>query len=89
MITCDGAGTSHALIAWLDKLAARPGYQVIYSIGWELGARERAAIALVPEPGRSRSVPAARSASAVVMTPAATWPAVTASAGSKKRMLPS
>jgi Transposase DDE domain group 1 len=48
MVTCDGAGASHDLIARLDKLAARPGYQVIYSIGWELGAREKAAIAAVP-----------------------------------------
>src|SRR6266581_7920800 len=37
MITCDGAGASHDLITRLDKLAARPGYQVIYSVGWELG----------------------------------------------------
>src|SRR5215471_17959661 len=48
MVTCDGAGASHDLIARLDKLAARPGYQVIYSVGWELGAREKAAIAAVP-----------------------------------------
>jgi hypothetical protein len=48
MVTCDGAGASHDLIARLDKLAARPGYQVIYSVGWELGARERAAIAAAP-----------------------------------------
>jgi Transposase DDE domain group 1 len=48
MVTCDGAGASHDLIARLDKLAARPGYQLIYSVGWELGARERAAIAAVP-----------------------------------------
>ena len=48
MVTCDGAGASHGLIARLDKLAARPGYQLIYSVGWELGARERAAIAAVP-----------------------------------------
>jgi Transposase DDE domain group 1 len=48
MVTCDGAGASHDLIARLDKLAARPGYQVIYSVGWELGKRERAAIAGVP-----------------------------------------
>jgi hypothetical protein len=48
MITCDGAGASHGLIARLDKLAARPGYQVIYSVGWELGERERAAITAVP-----------------------------------------
>jgi hypothetical protein len=48
MVTCDGAGASHDLIARLDKLAARPGYQLIYSVGWELGARERAAISAVP-----------------------------------------
>jgi Transposase DDE domain group 1 len=48
MITCDGAGASHALIARLDTLAARRGYQLIYSVGWELAARERAAIAAVP-----------------------------------------
>jgi hypothetical protein len=48
MVTCDGAGASHDLIARLDTLAGRPGYQVIYSVGWELAARERAAIAAVP-----------------------------------------
>jgi Transposase DDE domain group 1 len=49
MVTCDGAGASHGLIARLDKLAARPGHQLIYSVGWELGERERAAITAVPE----------------------------------------
>lgn len=49
MVTADGAGASHALIAKLDKLAARRGYELTYSVGWELGERERAAIALVPE----------------------------------------
>jgi Transposase DDE domain group 1 len=48
MVTCDGAGASHGLIERLDALAARPGYQVIYSVGWELAERERAAIAQVP-----------------------------------------
>jgi DDE family transposase len=48
MVTCDGAGASHDLITRLDKLAARPGYQLIYSVGWALGARERAAITAVP-----------------------------------------
>jgi Transposase DDE domain group 1 len=48
MVTCDGAGASHALISRLDKLAARRGYQLIYSVGWELGGREKAAIAAVP-----------------------------------------
>ena len=49
MITCDGAGASHALVEELDRLGARRGYQVIYSVGWELAAREKAAIAVVPE----------------------------------------
>jgi len=48
MVTCDGAGASHDLIARLDALAARPGYQLIYSVGWELGGREKAAITAVP-----------------------------------------
>jgi hypothetical protein len=39
MVTCGGAGASHDLIARLDKLVARPGYQVIYSVAWELGGR--------------------------------------------------
>ena len=49
MVTADGAGASHALVARLDKLAARPGYQLVYSVGWVLGERERAALRLVPE----------------------------------------
>jgi hypothetical protein len=49
MVTCDGAGASHGLIARLDQLASRPAYQLTYSVGWELGAREREAITLVPE----------------------------------------
>src|SRR5262249_3450992 len=48
MVTCDGAGASHGLIARLDKLAARPGHQLTDSVGWELGERERQAIRLVP-----------------------------------------
>ena len=49
MITCDGAGASHDLVAKLDKLASRRGYQLVYSVGWALGERERAVLALVPE----------------------------------------
>jgi hypothetical protein len=47
MVTCDGAGASHGLIERLDELAARPGHQLIYSVGWDLGERERTAIAAV------------------------------------------
>jgi Transposase DDE domain group 1 len=49
MVTCDGAGASHALVARLDELAARRGYELVYSVGWVLGERERAALRLVPE----------------------------------------
>ena len=49
MVTCDGAGASHGLIARLDKLAARRGYELTYSVGWALGEREKAALRLVPE----------------------------------------
>src|SRR5262249_17848275 len=50
MVTCDGAGASHGLIERLDQLATRPGHQLIYSVGWELGERERTALGQVPQP---------------------------------------
>jgi hypothetical protein len=49
MVTCDGAGASHELVKELDRLAARHGYQVTYSVGLALGARERDAICKFPE----------------------------------------
>ena len=49
MVTCDGAGASHALVERLDKLAARRGYELTYSVGWALGEREKTALRLVPE----------------------------------------
>jgi Transposase DDE domain group 1 len=48
MVTVDGAGASHGLIARLDALARRPGHQLVYSVGWDLGGRERTAITAVP-----------------------------------------
>ncbi|HEX2322589.1 MAG TPA: IS1380 family transposase [Streptosporangiaceae bacterium] len=48
MITCDGAGASHDLLTRLDMLASRRGYQVTWSVGWELGDREKKAISQVP-----------------------------------------
>lgn len=48
LITVDGAGASHSLVDHISALNARPGYRVHYSIGWEQGSRERAAIDLVP-----------------------------------------
>jgi hypothetical protein len=61
----DGAGASHALVKELDRLASRHGYQVTYSVGWELSAREKAAIGKVPgtaSPQRSRRPCATRPA---------------------------
>jgi hypothetical protein len=82
MITTDGAGASHDLIAHLDKLAARRGYQPTYSAGWALTGREKAALRLVPEQAWQAAIdPAARSASAAPMTPAATASARTGPAG--------
>lgn len=49
MVTVDGAGASHDLIAHLDTLASRRGYQLVYSVGWALSGREKTAIRLVPE----------------------------------------
>ncbi|MGP7999682.1 MAG: hypothetical protein ACLPKI_20530 [Streptosporangiaceae bacterium] len=37
MVTADGAGASHGLIARLDALASRPAHQLVYSAGWDLG----------------------------------------------------
>jgi len=50
MVTADGAGASHGLVARLDQLAARRGFELTYSAGWVLGERERAALRLVPGP---------------------------------------
>jgi hypothetical protein len=48
MVTCDGAGASHALVKELDRLASRRGYELVYSVGWTLGEREKAAISMIP-----------------------------------------
>ncbi len=49
MITLDGAGASHGLVEHLTNLNASPWRRVHYSIGRDLGARERAAIGRVPQ----------------------------------------
>lgn len=51
MVTCDGAGASHGLIERLNTLAARPGHQLIYSVGWNR------ANASAPRPVRSPNRP--------------------------------
>ena len=49
MVICDGAGASHDLVAHLDKLASRRGFTLTWSVGWELGERERQAISMAAE----------------------------------------
>jgi hypothetical protein len=44
LITVDGAGSSHGLVDHITQLNASPWRTVHYSIGWDLGARERTAI---------------------------------------------
>jgi hypothetical protein len=91
MVTCDGAGASHDLLARLAVLASRrQGYQLIYSVGCEFSKRGKAAITAVPNrPDRSPSIRATKSASAAPMTPAPTAAAPTAGAGSRKPTSPS
>lgn len=48
LITVDGAGASHGLVDHLTTLNSKPGRRVHYSIGWDTGERERAAIGRVP-----------------------------------------
>ena len=48
MVTCDRAGASHDLVKELDQLASRRGYQLIYSVAWALGERERTAAGKIP-----------------------------------------
>ncbi len=86
MVTCDGAGASHGLIGRLDELARRPGHQLIYSVGWELGERERHALrAARPEPGRPRLTATAGCGNAALMTPARSPAAGMRGAGPAKR----
>ena len=90
MITVDGAGASHDLVRHLDKLAARPGHQLIYSVGWALGEREKAALRLVPRTAwqiaiDSRGEVRERRADDAC----ADGPARTGRAGSRKRTSPS
>jgi hypothetical protein len=47
LVTVDGAGASHGLVDHITMLNGKPGHRVHYSVGWELGGRERAAIGRV------------------------------------------
>jgi Transposase DDE domain group 1 len=48
LITCDGAGSTHALVAHISALNTQPGYQVHYSVGFDFDERVRAVIGTVP-----------------------------------------
>jgi hypothetical protein len=48
LVTVDGAGASHGLVNHITTLNNSPRRRVGYSIGWNLGARERAVITRVP-----------------------------------------
>ena len=49
LITIDGAGSTHDVLDHLTALNARTGLRVEYSVGFDLDARVRNAIALLPE----------------------------------------
>ena len=90
MVTCDGAGASHGLIEPPGR-ARRPAREPAHLLGGLGPGRTRThAIRPAPgEPGRSRWITAARSASAASVTPARTSATATARAGWKKPTSPS
>jgi Transposase DDE domain group 1 len=49
LFTCDGAGSTHALVEHITKLGARPGFQVHYSAGSDFDERIRAVLPRLPE----------------------------------------
>jgi len=49
LFTCDGAGSTHALVKHITGLNARPGYQVHYSAGFDFDERIRAVLPRLPE----------------------------------------
>lgn len=51
LITIDGAGSSHAVVEHLEKLNARAGWSVSYTVGFDLDERARVAIARMPADG--------------------------------------
>jgi hypothetical protein len=49
LITCDGAGSTHALVEHISALNTQPGFQVRYSVGLDFDARIRAVVSHVPD----------------------------------------
>ncbi|MGH3829197.1 MAG: IS1380 family transposase [Pseudonocardiaceae bacterium] len=48
LITCDGAGSTHALVNHITALNNQPGHQVHYSVGFDFDHRIRAVVGKVP-----------------------------------------
>jgi hypothetical protein len=48
LITCDGAGSTHALVSHISALNTRPGFQVHYSVGFDFDERIRAVLTKLP-----------------------------------------
>jgi hypothetical protein len=49
LVTCDGAGSTHALTEYITALNTRPGRQVHYSAGFDFDERIRAVLPRLPE----------------------------------------
>jgi hypothetical protein len=58
LITCDGAGSTHALVDHFSALNARAGYQVHYSVGLDSGERIRGVMPELPESAWSAALEA-------------------------------
>ncbi|MGH3548470.1 MAG: transposase, partial [Pseudonocardiaceae bacterium] len=48
LITCDGAGSTHALVSHISALNDKPGCEVHYSVGFDFDERIRAVLTKVP-----------------------------------------
>ncbi|MGH3976228.1 MAG: transposase [Pseudonocardiaceae bacterium] len=59
LITCDGAGSTHALVEHISALNNRPGAQVHYSVGFDFDERIRAVTGKVPTTGWQPALDAA------------------------------
>lgn len=59
LITCDGAGSTHALVSHISALNTAPGTQVHYSVGFDFDERIRAVLNKVPTTGWAPALDAA------------------------------
>ena len=62
LITCDGAGSTHALVEHITALNTRPGAQVRYSVGFDVDERVRAVTGKVPPTAWAPALDAAANA---------------------------